>query len=248
MMKTLSEVLSSMEYPGRFFVLGNQDENLFVLYGITARSASSQARKIIVNKSKSILEDLVLRVKPTDSELLSLGNPNLLIYKAVMARESEGGCIAVSNGAQTEHIFKKLGRNNALDVLANVHRQFEYEPDPPNYTPRISGILTSDKRCVIGRITKDEEFEIPLREEFSYSLLNKTGRFISTYSGANTNPLPSFREDPILVEADYRDSKEAVNAAYESIIHNGNNDFRVSVAGIFHLGDYLECFVFNRFE
>ena len=82
-MKEVTEILKSMEYLGRFFAIGRNPDGLdIVVYGITGRSPSSQARRLILDKqpSQGSSAGLVIKVEPTDSQILASGNPDLRYF------------------------------------------------------------------------------------------------------------------------------------------------------------------------
>ena len=81
-----------------------------VLYAITGRSPSSQARRLVIDE-----QEQKIFVRPTDEETLKTGNPDLLVYAAIMCGK---GRIAVSNGKQTGDVFKALqGESRVSRVL-----------------------------------------------------------------------------------------------------------------------------------
>lgn len=216
--------LKKMVYPGRAIIIGKnpKGENV-VMYAITGRSASSQARRLEIDrKNKRIF------VKPTDEEILKTGNPELLIYPAVIC----GDGIAVSNGKQTEDIYKNLKKNkNPVEILIKALRNWEYEPDEPNYTPRISGCIAHGaglsilKRAEDGSVTRNS-FEIPM--------IPCKGKMIATYMGMNVNPLPSFSGEPQDVDLPWESVGEAVHCLYEALGPKEETpDFRVTVTAVY---------------
>jgi IMP cyclohydrolase len=215
------EPLKNMEYPGRLIVIGTSpDGDEVVMYAITGRSPSSQARKL------ERAEDRII-VKPTDEEILRTGDPDLLIYPAIII---ESG-IAVSNGKQTEDIPPHFARaERPIGVLDAALHRWEYEPDEPNYTPRISGCIF--KGAALSIIKRSENGSV-LRDYFELPLVPGTGRMIATYTGENINPLPSFAGEPIEIEIPYRNAEEAVTALYDALGPTGEDDFRVAAAAVY---------------
>ena len=139
--------LSSKEYPGRVIIIGqdNSGENTVVIYVITGRSPSSQARKLDYDRN-------TIWVKPTDKKILKKGNIDLLIYPAIFIL-SQG--IAVSNGKQTKDIKTCLEQSqNTAEILALALQKWSFEPDAPTYTPRISGCVLSQKRAAFSQIKR----------------------------------------------------------------------------------------------
>jgi IMP cyclohydrolase len=222
------EALVNMEYPGRVIIIGmNPHKERIVLYAITGRSPSSQARKI---ESYEDEKALVFNVKPTDEDVLRKGDPALLTYPAIYA--SKEGLI-VSNGRQTSAIQSELAENGKpMLMLMNALEHWEYEPDAPNFTPRISGVVNQNGAAM--SIIKRAKNGSAVRSYFEIPLIPGKGRMLTTYTGENKDPLPAFRGEPVEVNLPFEITSDAVNVAYESLaprIHEP--DYRVSVAGIF---------------
>ena len=128
--------------------------------------------------------------------------------------------------------------------LAEVHKRWKYEPDKPNYTPRISGCMGINT-AVLGIIKKDVDSDKSIREYFEIPLLNSKGRLISTYAGKNIDPLPSFNCSPMRVEISATNPKEIARGVYDSLYKNGD-DYRVSVVAGVLRNDEWEFDVINR--
>jgi IMP cyclohydrolase len=108
-----------MAYPGRVVIIGKTPSgNLpFVVYCITGRSPSSQARRIVFEEARAV-------VRPTDDELLETGDPELLLYPAIMI--SQG--IAVSNGRQTSSIRRASSNMEAAATASRITSSFPFCP------------------------------------------------------------------------------------------------------------------------
>ncbi len=213
------------DYPGRIIIIGAErtGKNFVVLYAITGRSPSSLARKIEFSNQKFL-------VKPTDESILKTGNVELLIYPAILFSEA----IVVSNGKQTEDIQAAArGAENAVYVLEKSLAKWEYEPDAPTFTPRISGCILPSKNAALSIIKRAGNGRAQ-REYYEIPLIPGQGKMISTYSGENKDPLPSFTgypEDVFITEASARDMAAAV---YETMKPKGpQSDFRVAVACVY---------------
>ena len=134
------EKLQEMDYPGRLIIVGadTTGNNVIVLYAITGRSPSSQARKIVYSNHKFL-------VKPTDESILKTGNVDLLIYPAILF--SEG--LVVSNGKQTDSI-ESASHNvgDASHILNLSLEKWDYEPDAPTFSAgrRHSTMLRRNRR------------------------------------------------------------------------------------------------------
>ncbi len=234
------EALSSMEYPGRVIIIGKGPRgDDAVMYAITGRSSSSQARKLVVSDDKHHVT-----VTPTDEKLLRTGNPDLLVYHSIIIDQG----IAVSNGKQTADMppfFK--GDAKPLNILQNALNKWEYEPDEPNFTPRISG-------CVFGgaalSIIKRSASGSADRMYFEVPRAAGKGKLIATYSGKNLSPLPSFSGEPLDVDIPYKTPEEAVLALYETLRpKEGKPDYRVAAAAVYRdNGGKIAVSVKNRQE
>jgi IMP cyclohydrolase len=235
--------LSGMEYPGRVIIIGTlADGGSAIAYAVTGRSPSSQARKFVVGDDGNVY------TRPTDETLLAKGNPALLVYPALMFY---GQSIAVSNGAQTRLVFEELIRNNdqfasPVELLVKAFRtpQFvagiditRFEPDDPNFTPRISGCLTPAGAALA--ITKRGGQSEPLRSFHDVPLsLPGRGRLIATYTGENANPLPSFVGEPLDIEIVAETVDELAESLYVALgPKSGEPDYRVAVVAAVHLGE-----------
>ncbi len=174
-MTSFLELLKSNSYPGRGIAVGKDS----VYYFIMGRSENSRNRIFT-------LTDDGIRTEAHDPAKVK--DPSLIIYHPV--RRTELGLV-VTNGDQTDTIAQMGRFRKALMTR-------EYEPDEPNWTPRISALLRDDGsfelsilKCADGRC---------LREFFAYEGVEQgKGYFISTYQG-DGNPLPSFAGEPIAID------------------------------------------------
>jgi IMP cyclohydrolase len=212
--------LSSLAYPGRLIVIGRDRSGgrVIVIYAVTGRSPSSQAREL-VRRGDSVW------TQPTDPEILAKGNPDLLVYPALIF----GRGIAVSNGKQTADIALG-GSRGAAATLESGLRAWSFEPDAPIFTPRISGCVLPGAAAALNIIRRGTAGE-PERHFYEFRPAPGEGRMISTYAGENANPLPIFRGDPVAVElagSTAQGMAEAVDAALAP--KPGRPDLRVAVA------------------
>lgn len=174
-MQNLVELLENNSYPGRGIVVGRES----VYYFIMGRSRNSRNR-IFVETEDGI------RTEAHDPALLE--DPSLIIYHPV---RTMGDSLVVTNGDQTDTIVE------AGSFRAGCMAR-EFEPDAPNFTPRISAVINSDGTFEIS-ILKHQENGRCLREFFAYEGADEgVGYFISTYQG-DGNPLPTFAGEPIEV-------------------------------------------------
>lgn len=174
-MQNLVELLENNPYPGRGIVVGADR----VYYFIMGRSQNSRNRVFVKT-------DDGIRTEAHDPAKLE--DPSLIIYHPV---RTLGDDLVVTNGDQTDTIVE------AGDFRAGCMKR-EYEPDAPNFTPRISAIVRPDGSFEMS-ILKHQESGRCLREFFAYEGADAgTGYFISTYQG-DGNPLPTFAGEPIEV-------------------------------------------------
>ena len=188
-MQDLCELLRGNPYPGRGIVVGHG----CVYYFIMGRSSNSR------NRIFSLTEDGI-RTEAHDPALLE--DPSLIIYHPV---RTMGDDLVVTNGDQTDTIVE------AGDFRAGCMSR-TYEPDEPNWTPRISAIVHTDGSFAMS-ILKHARQGRAVREFFCYEGADEgAGYFLSTYQG-DGNPLPSFAGEPVEVALPSPDELwEALNA------------------------------------
>jgi IMP cyclohydrolase len=217
-------ILASLEYPGRLIIIGAppQGGHAVIIYAITGRSPSSQARKLVHR-------DGGIWVQPTDEATLKQGNVDLLVYPAVLFGRDG---LAVSNGRQTADVRDRLASGlGPAGVLAAALATWDFEPDPPIYTPRISGCLAGGGAglSVVRRGPRGQS----LRSYFEVGLREGEGRLVSTYEGPNADPLPVFSGEPRFVAIAGSTAAETAEEVYRSLGPGpSGKDFRVAVAGL----------------
>lgn len=211
-MQNLIELLENNSYPGRGIVVGKD----CVYYFIMGRSQNSRNRIFVTTEDG-------IRTEAYDPALLE--DPSLIIYHPV---RTLGDALVVTNGDQTDTIVE------AGDFRAGC-MQREFEPDEPNFTPRISAITYPDGSFEIS-ILKHQENGRCLREFFAYEGADEgTGYFISTYQG-DGNPLPTFAGEPIEVQLPTPDEVWAALNADNKVSLYANVNGEVTLYNK-HLGD-----------
>lgn len=185
-MKNLSDALN-LSYPGRGIIVGQNEVGNFVLaYFLTGRSTNSRNRIFV-------REEDGLRTKAYDEKLLT--DPSLIIYRAYTTfRDTE----IITNGDQTETIYQSLCRGETFEEALETRT---YEPDAPNFTPRISALIKrKEERCFLLSVLKKEKVGDGCERLFyHYGKQLSKGYFIRTYID-DGNPLPPFEGDPVEVE------------------------------------------------
>lgn len=215
-MVSIQEALGANAYPGRGILLGkSKDGKRAVLaYFIMGRSQNSRNRVFV-------MDGMGIRTQAFDESKLT--DPSLIIYAPVRVL---GNKTIVTNGDQTDTLYDLM--NNQL-TFEQALRTRTFEPDAPNYTPRISGIV----KCGDG----DFNFALSIlksadgnpgscqRYTFSYSNpLPGQGRLIHTYR-ADSNPLPSFEGEPVLVTL----ADDPIDIFAQSLWNTLNADNKVSL-------------------
>lgn len=183
--------LKNNPYPGRGLVIGRNDHlgNWIILYWIMGRSESSRNRRFVA-------EGGTLRTEPIDREKVT--DPSLIIYEAMLELP---GMYIVSNGDQTRTIQE--GLQKGLSFSASLAER-EREPDSPNFTPRISGLLSfkdNPSGTIRLSILKANPVDPAYTDRYFYHPALPRPGFgfgLTTYAG-DGNPLPSYMGDPLLL-------------------------------------------------
>ena len=192
-MADFEKILRETSYPGRGIMIGVSADGMKAItaYFIMGRSANSRNR-VFVQDGDGI------RTKAFDPSKME--DPSLIIYAPVRVY---GNKTIVTNGDQTDTIYDGLDRQFTFEQSL---RSREFEPDAPNYTPRISGVMhvENGKFNYAMSILKSNlgDPEACLRYTFAYENPRAgQGRFLSTYMG-DGNPLPSFEGEPRPLDLD----------------------------------------------
>lgn len=188
MSKTIFDLLTGNPYPGRGILLGRTaDGQALIAYFIMGRSENSRNR-VFTEKDGGIITEAFDPSKLTD--------PSLIIYAPV--RVFDWQTTIVTNGDQTDTVFDALSQSKTFE---DALRTRSYEPDPPNFTPRISGLLKVNDGGMRYQLSilKAGKNQSPLRFFFDYAKPQPgEGHFISTYV-TDGKPLPSFTGEPVPV-------------------------------------------------
>jgi len=187
--RNLAERIASNPYPGRGLILGLDEaaERLVQVYWIMGRSENSRNR---------VFETDGKRVWTEPADPAKVKDPSLIIYNAL--REGDG-VFVVTNGDQTDTVCQTLLHGGSFEQALATRA---YEPDPPNYTPRISGLFDLRlgrplaKLAVLRRSAFGDATD---RFFWNYQALAPAlGYCITTYMG-DGKPLPPFEGEPYLV-------------------------------------------------
>ncbi len=214
-MLSLAEELRENSYPGRGIVIGKSEDGTKAVaaYFIMGRSENSRNR-VFVKDGEGI------RTQAFDPSKLT--DPSLIIYAPVRVL---GNKTIVTNGDQTDTIYD--GMDHQLTFEQSL-RTREFEPDAPNYTPRISGIMHVENGTYnyAMSILKSNNGNPDSCSRFTFAYENPAageGHFIHTYMH-DGNPLPSFEGEPKLVSIP-NDMDEFTSLLWESL----NEDNKVSL-------------------
>ena len=213
--KSLAAELSSTSYPGRGIVIGKTPDGkkAAIAYFIMGRSENSRNR-VFVTEGEGI------RTEAFDPSKLE--DPSLIIYAPVRV---SGNTTIVTNGDQTDTIYDLMKEGKTFEESLRTR---EFEPDAPNYTPRISGILYFENGAYHYdmSILKSNNGNPDECNRFTYSYGNPVAgeaHFIHTYMG-DGNPLPSYEGEPTLV-----DVPDDMDEFAELVWNNLNEDNKVSL-------------------
>ena len=214
-MISLEQELQRNAYPGRGIILGKSADgtNAAAAYFIMGRSENSRNR-VFVEDGEGIRTQAFDPSKMTD--------PSLIIYAPVRVL---GNKTIVTNGDQTDTIYEKMDKQMTFEQSLRTR---EFEPDAPNYTPRISGIMHIENGSYnyAMSILKSNNGNPDSCNRYTFAYENPAageGHFIHTYMG-DGNPLPSFEGEPKLVGTD-NDIDAFTNMLWESL----NEDNKVSL-------------------
>ena len=214
-MLSLANELNSNTYPGRGIVIGKTKDGkkAVTAYFIMGRSNNSRNRVFVEDEEG-------IRTQAFDPSKLE--DPSLIIYAPVRVL---GNKIIVTNGDQTDTIYEGMDKQLTFEQSLRTR---EFEPDAPNYTPRISGIMhvENGKYNYAMSILKSNNGNPKACNRYTFAYENPVageGHFIHTYMH-DGNPLPSFEGEPKLVEIN-GDIDEFTNMVWTNL----NEDNKVSL-------------------
>lgn len=214
-MVSIEKELKDNSYPGRGIVIGKSADGkkAVAAYFIMGRSENSRNR-VFVEDGEGI------RTQAFDESKLS--DPSLIIYAPVRVL---GNKTIVTNGDQTDTIYELMDKQQTFEQALRTR---EFEPDAPNYTPRISGIMHIEdgKFNYAMSILKSDNGNPKSCNRYTFAYEEcpaGEGHFIHTYMG-DGNPLPSFEGEPVLVGI-----PDDINKFTELLWNSLNQDNKVSL-------------------
>ena len=212
---SLEKELSGNSYPGRGIVIGKSADGKYAVtaYFIMGRSENSRNR-VFVEDGQGI------RTQAFDPSKLT--DPSLIIYAPVRVL---GNKTIVTNGDQTDTIYELMDKQQTFEQALRTR---EFEPDAPNYTPRISGIMHVEdgNYNYAMSILKSNNGNPDACNRYTFAYENPVageGHFIHTYMG-DGNPLPSVEGEPTLVGL-----SGDIDAFTDLVWENLNADNKVSL-------------------
>ena len=214
-MLSLENELRENAYPGRGIVIGKSEDGTKAVtaYFIMGRSENSRNR-VFVEEGEGI------RTQAFDPSKLT--DPSLIIYAPVRVI---GNKTIVTNGGQTDTVYEGMEKGISFEQSLRTR---EFEPDGPNYTPRISGIMQVENGIYHYAMSilksNNGNPESCCRYTFTYeNPVNGEGHFIHTYMH-DGNPLPSFEGEPKLVGV-----PNDIDAFTKDVWESLNEDNKVSL-------------------
>jgi len=210
---TINTILENNSYPGRGIMIGRSACGKYAVtaYFIMGRSVNSRNRIFTVT-------DDGIRTEAFDPSMMV--DPSLIIYHPV--RHIDGKMI-VTNGDQTDTVRDFIADGKTFEEALRTRT---FEPDEPNFTPRISGIIENDGSYKLS-ILKSQygNADSVQRYFFEYAQpVAGTGHFIHTYK-CDGNPIPSFEGEPEFVELPPASPEDFADAVWNSL----NVDNKVSL-------------------
>ena len=204
----IGELIKDNPYVGRGIVVGKSEDGkkAVAAYFIMGRSNNSRNR-VFVEKGSDVYTE------PFDASKVE--DPSLIIYAAIRKMDDS---LIVTNGDQTDTIYNAVKNGKCF---MHALRTREFEPDAPNFTPRISAMLFFNKEYAYKMSilkSADEKGSACNRYTFEYAPLNGLGHFIHTYV-TDGNPIPTFQGEPERVKIP-NDIDEFTNTLWNALNEN----------------------------
>ncbi len=209
----IGKLINGNPYVGRGIVIGKSADGkkAVTAYFIMGRSENSRNRIFVENGDEVIIH-------PFYSSKVE--DPSLIIYSPI---KKTGNNLIVTNGDQTDTIYDFVSEGKSFEAALDTRC---FEPDGPNWTPRISGMMTfGEKFTYKMSILKSADVEGSecSRYTFSYNSLNGVGHFIHTYV-TDGNPIPTFMGEPERVMI-----PDSIDELLENIWTNLNEQNKISI-------------------
>lgn len=198
----INDLLEENTYPGRGIIIGKSSDkkNAVIAYFIMGRSENSRNRVFIENDNE-------VTIHPFDYSKVE--DPSLIIYSPI---KKVGNHLIVTNGDQTDTIEKFITEGKTFEAALDTRC---FEPDSPNYTPRISGLLNFENNDFSYKMSilksGDANGSVCNRYTFGYSPIPGLGHYIHTYN-CDGNPIPTFTGEPerVVINDNINDFTDAI--------------------------------------
>ena len=210
----ITQLLSGNTYPGRGIIIGKTADGkcACAAYFIMGRSANSRNRIFTESGGE-------VRTEPYD--ITRVQDPSLIIYTALKSYQNN---LIVTNGDHTDTVYNALSCGGTFEAALNTR---EFEPDAPNFTPRISGLLTFENGDFTYKMSilksADDKGSACARYFYDYPSTAGLGHFIHTYL-RDGDPIPSFIGEPERIQID-SDIEYFTNSLWNAL----NDDNKISL-------------------
>ena len=210
----IGELIRDNSYVGRGIVIGKSEDGKKAVFAYFIMGRSENSRNRVFRE-----EGETVTIYPFDESKVE--DPSLIIYSPV---RRVGGSVVVTNGDQTDTVCDYLQAGKSFEEALTTRC---FEPDAPNFTPRISGILQFAEGDFTYKMSilksADEQGSACNRYTFSYAPLPGVGHFIHTYN-CDGNPIPTFTGEPERVRI-----PDDVDAFAKTLWGNLNENNKISL-------------------
>lgn len=205
-MHTIAQALKHNSYPGRGIIIGRtaDGEHNIIVYFIMGRSENSRNR---------IFEQCGYGIRTKAYDESKCTDPSLIIYAPV---RTIGDVTIVTNGDQTDTIYDEINDGGSFESALQKRC---FEPDSPNFTPRISGILNQSGYSLSILKSEDGSGLACMRSMHNYEFEDGVAHLIHTYEH-DGNPIPSFRGEPVRIEIMHKNVRELADDVWQALDEN----------------------------
>lgn len=228
--------LAENPYPGRGIIVGLDEtgKNLIQVYWIMGRSDNSRNRVFSQDAKTG-------RLFTEAADPAKVKDPSLIIYNAMVENMM---WLVVSNGHQTDDVANRIMNGESS---RRIMREWEYEPDIPNFTPRITAVsywLSREPRAWMSILRKSPWSDLCERNLYEPAMYPGFGHCITTYSG-DGDPLPPFQGDPLLMPLESNSASQVAFDYWKAL--NAENRVALAVKFIPRTG-HSRIIIINKYE
>lgn len=185
-LKTIQETIGDNTYPGRGIIVGRSENGIHAATAYFIMGRSENSRNRVFSRTADTL--YTEAADPSKVE-----DPSLIMYTAL---RRFGNFLVVTNGDQTDTVYEKMLDGDTFEIALETRT---FEPDEPNFTPRISALIHFGDNDFTYKMSILKSLNAKgtscTRQFFNYESLFGVGHFIHTYQ-SNGDPLPSFCGEP----------------------------------------------------